>query len=122
MEQAVWGAMAHYVRPDTLLILAAIFLLYRRFETELTKIYKKIEELNNVISDLREEINRLKKGVRTGLLSHISRIHSGAMMNKRIGKDTARIVDECYAEYKGLGGDGYADNIMKEIMDLKTKP
>lgn len=59
--------------------------------------------------------------VRSGLLADITRIHSGATKNGCIRKDTLRIVEDCYAKYKGLWGDGFADAIMSEIRGLPLK-
>ena len=96
MEQVLWNIISQTVDIKTFLILAGLYIIYRK-------------------------IGVVECGVRSGLLAHITRIHAGAVRNGTISKDALQIVSECYTQYKRLGGDGYADQLMKEIDDLKTK-
>lgn len=96
MQEIVFNAVANLVDGKTMLILIGLWFIYRR-------------------------IGVVECGVRSGLLAHITRIHSATTKNGYISKDTFQIATECYAQYKNLGGDGYADRLMQEINDLHFK-
>lgn len=70
------------------------------------------------LQSIKEDFDAVKAGTRAGLLADITRIHSGAIKNGRISGDTKLIVMECYCQYKALGGDGFADSLIKEIEGL----
>lgn len=72
------------------------------------------------LQSIKEDFAAVKAGTRAGLLADITRIHSGSKKNGRISGDTFRIVMECYAQYKALGGDGFADSLIHEIAGLAT--
>lgn len=93
MEQVIWQAIGDIVDARTLIILAGLYIIYRK-------------------------INVVECGVRSGLLAHITRIHAATTKNGYISKDTLQIVSECYRQYKELGGDGYADGLMEDIKGL----
>lgn len=82
--------------------------------TALTAICRQLQEI-------KEDFAAVKAGTRAGLLADITRIHSGATKNGYISKDTFQIVMECHAQYKALGGDGFADRLMQDINDLRFK-
>lgn len=96
MEQVIWQSISGVVELKTLLVLAGLWFIYHR-------------------------IGLVECGVRSGLLAHITRIHSATTKNGYISKDTLQIVSDCYMQYKRLGGDGYADQLLNEIKDLPIK-
>lgn len=98
MTDVILHALAQCVDGKTLLILIGLFIIYRR-------------------------IGVVECGVRSGLLAHITRIHSATVTHGKgfISKDTLQIVTECYHQYKNLGGDGYADHLMEEIGHLQVR-
>ena len=73
------------------------------------------------LQDIKDDFEAVKAGTRAGLLADITRIHSGSKKNGYISGDTKLIVFECYAQYKALGGDGFADNLIEEIKALTKK-
>lgn len=74
-----------------------------------------------MLDNFKTDFEAIKAGTRAGLLADITRIHAGATKNHYISGDTKLIVMECYAQYKALGGDGFADNLIEEIKPLGKK-
>lgn len=103
MEQEILKFLLNNCRLDTAVILIVLWFIYRQ------------QHATNKVIVL------MADAVRAGLLSHLTNIHSGAMKKGDIGRDTLRIAEECYKHYKSLQGDGYADNIMRELRELPTK-
>lgn len=96
MEQLIFNNLAKAVEPQTLIIIVGLWLIYHK-------------------------LGDVERGVRSGLLAHITRIHAATARNGYISKDTLQIVTDCYAQYKRLGGDGYADQLLGEIKALPIK-
>lgn len=98
MQELIFNAVSQMVDGKTFLILVGIFLVYRR-------------------------VGVVECGVRAGLLSHITRIHSNAVTHGdgTISKSTLAIVEECNRQYVALGGDGLAAKCMDEIRLLKVR-
>ena len=96
MAEIVFKALSEIVEPKTLIVLMGLYLIYKK-------------------------IGVVECGVRSELLAHITRIHAATTKNGYISKDTFQIVPECHQQYATLGGDGYADRLMKDINDLRFK-
>lgn len=96
MQEIIFNAVSQCVDGKTMLILIGLWFIYRR-------------------------IGVVERGARAGLLADITRIHSGATKNGYISKDTLQIVMECHKQYKALGGDGFADDLIEEIRGLTKK-
>lgn len=103
MEQEVLKFLLNNCRVDFVIVLVGLWFIYKKV--------KRIED--NFLN--------IECGVRAGLLSHLTAIHSNATKLGHIKKDTLRIAEECFKQYKGLGGDGYADGIMNELRTLQIK-
>jgi len=64
---------------------------------------------------------RSKKVDRIVLLFIIKQLSTDAIWNKFISTEDLQSLEDAYTEYKRLGGNGYADTLMKRARELPIK-
>ena len=77
--------------------------------------------LSTIISFVLQAIKDKKRSDRIDkflLLHLIEETCRDALNDGRIARESAQKLEEMYALYKGIGGNGYADNIMNSVRKL----